>query len=125
MAARLTPSNGNASVLDSNNGRLSSTNMERRQILVVEWRAFSGFGVEAERLGAVENGSLITLGERESGHQGQNNGCGQSLDRGVHYDMIVDCNVIDEMNWCLRRVVCVRRIKSVFANGRIEQSYMS
>lgn len=84
--------------------------MERRQILIVEWRAFRGFSVEAERLAAVENGDLITLGERESSHQGQNNGCGQSLDRGVHCDMIDDCIVIDEMIYVFVRL-CVRRMK--------------
>lgn len=80
-SVRLTPSNGHAAVLGSYNGRLSSTGVEGSQSQVVECRGtIDDFGMEGERLAAVENGGLLALGEREGCHQGQNNGGGQSLD---------------------------------------------
>ena len=77
---KLTPSNGNAAVLASDNCRLTSTDVERRQVLSIEGTGtVDDFGVESKRLGAVENG-LGTLAEGKGSHKGESNGCGKSLD---------------------------------------------
>ena len=80
IPSRLTPSDSLTAVGTAHNGVLSGTDVERRQVQVVQCRSAIGdFSVESERLGAVESG-LGTLAERQGSHKRQSNGCGQSLD---------------------------------------------